>query len=75
MIGGLISATNYKYHDGTNAPQPKLGINHPPLGGYCGTTPPPTFSGGETIGLLHPLLHPITTFIDFCYVIGPVYVH
>jgi hypothetical protein len=24
---------------------------------------------------LHPLLHPITTFIDFCYVIGPVYVH
>ncbi len=23
--------TNYKYHDGTNVPQPKLGINHHPL--------------------------------------------
>jgi len=62
--------TNYKYHDGTNVPQPKLGIDHPPLSGSCGKTPPPTFSGGE----ISRLLHPTTTFTNFCYVIGPVYV-
>ncbi len=61
-------------NDGTNVPQPKLGIDHLPLGGSCGTIPPLAFSGGETSGLLHPLLHPTTILTNFCYVIGPIYV-
>jgi hypothetical protein len=66
--------TNYKYHDVTNVPQPKSGINHPPLGDSCGTTPLPTCSGGETSGFLCPLLHPTTTLTDLCYVIKLFYV-
>jgi len=48
-------------------------INHPPLGGSCGTTSFPKFSGGEIGGLLCPSLLLIITPIDFCCVTVDIY--
>jgi hypothetical protein len=45
-----------------NVPYPELGINHPPLGGFCGIAPPLKSNGGE-LGGLFPSSPPTQTHL------------